>query len=180
MKIVYTTLLGATLVFGIAACSNDPSVDNHPKEQVVPTESSKNANTPDDKSIDNSGNKSVGNVANDQNAAEKMKELNFTNFDLEVQYDNDLDFDFEYEQRSDNGEYKAEMKDRINDRELKGMEAFSLIYTQLKDLDINTNTPKEDVIQNILQRLNLSDNYKSFDLEYILKDGSKIEIKDNK
>ncbi|MBW8351188.1 YusW family protein [Bacillus sp. IITD106] len=180
MKIVYSTLLGATLIFSLAACSNDPSVDNNPKEQVVPTKSSKKENTPDDKSIDNSGNKSVGNVANDQDAAEKMKELNFTKFDLEVQYDNDQDFDFEYEQRSDNGEYKAEMEDTINDRKLKGMEAFNLIYTQLKDLDFSTNTPKEEVIQNILQRLNLSDNYNSFDLEYTLKDGSKMEIKDNK
>ncbi|MCJ8009897.1 YusW family protein [Lederbergia wuyishanensis] len=180
MKRLYSSLLGVTLVFGLAACSNDPSVDNNPKEQVVPTKTSKNANTPDDKSIENSGNKSVGNVGNDQEAADRMKELNFSKFDLEVQYDNDQDIDFEYEQRSDNGDYKAELEDTINDRKLKGVEAFSMIYTQLKGLDINENTPKEEVIQEFLKRFNLSENYNSFELEYTFKDGRKMEIKDNK
>ncbi|MBS4199934.1 YusW family protein [Bacillus sp. FJAT-49732] len=180
MKKVYLPLLGITLIFSLSACSNDPSVDNNPKEQVVPTQQSENANTPDDNSKDNSGNKSVGTVTDDNNATNKMQELNFSKFDLEVQYANDQDFDIEYEQGSNNGDYEAKMEDTINDRKLKGMEAFNTIYTQLKDLAIDANTPKADVIQKVLQRFNLSDNYRTLELEYTFKDGTKMEIKDNK
>ncbi|MCR2821920.1 YusW family protein [Lederbergia panacisoli] len=178
MKKIFSSLLVLTVIFGLAACSNDPSVDNNPKEQVTPTKTSQNANTPDDESKDNSGNKSVGTVADDQDAAKKMQELNFTKFDLDVEYDNDQDFEFDYEQGSQNGDYEAKMEDTINNRRLKGMEAFNTIYTQLKDLGIEANTPKDEVIREVLQRFNLSDNYHSFELEYIFKDGTKMEIKD--
>ncbi|MBS4216883.1 hypothetical protein KHA96_00980 [Bacillus sp. FJAT-49711] len=180
MKKYFSSLLGITLMIGLAACSNDPSVDNNPKEQVIPTETSENANTPDDKSKDNSGNKSVGTVADDQDAAKKMQELNFTKFDLDVDYENDQDFDIDFEQGNGNGDYEAKIEDTINDRRLKAMEAFNTIYTQLKDLGIDANTPKDEVIQKVLERFNLGDNYHSFELEYTFKDGTKMEINDNK
>lgn len=179
MKKTLYGVLGLTLAFGLAGCSDDPSIDSNPKEQVVTPKDEGAVNTPDDKSAENSGNKSVGDVQ-DPNASKQMAELDFTKFDLEIDYGPNKKFDFDYEQKSDNGNYKAELYDEIHDKKLKGLEAFQALYTQMKDLNLNANTTKEEAIPKILQVFQLSPDYTNFDLEYTLKDGTKVDIEDRK
>ncbi|MBS4176080.1 YusW family protein [Lederbergia citrea] len=183
MKKMIFPFLSLSLVFGLAACSNDPSIDSHPKEQVVPPPpgNGENPHTPEDKSKENSGNLSDGgNVQGDTNAAEKMAELNFTKFNLEVRYGPDKEYDFDYEEKSANGDYKAELNDSIHDKKLKGMEAFNALYTQLKGLGFETNTSEKEAINKILNTFQLDQNYNTFDLEYTLRDGTTVDLEDKK
>lgn len=181
MKKTLISLFGCTLIFTLTACSDDPTMDNNPKEQVVPGDNENNPNTPDDPKKDTSGNKANdGKVADDQDAAVKMENLQFTTFDLDVEYGPDAEYDFEYKQISENGDYEAELDDSVNNKRLNGMEAFNFLYTQFQDVKIDVNTPKEEIILSILDRFQLNDDYNSFDLDINFKDGTKIDIEDKK
>lgn len=182
MKKYLSSVLGISLILGLAACSDDPSVDSNPKEQVVPPEDSQ-GKTPNNIEKGDGGNKSLGGqVADDEQAIEKMNELGFLEFDLEVQYANTEEYDLDFEQKSNDGDYEAELRDTVNDQNktVKGMDAFLILYNQLKDADIDANTPQETVIQTVLERLNLPDNYTEFDLEITFKDGAVLDVEDRK
>ncbi|GIN59111.1 hypothetical protein J8TS2_34300 [Lederbergia ruris] len=181
MKKWFVSIIGTGLLLGLAACSDDPSVDNHPKEQVVPSDNQDREQTPDTIQVEDSGNKShEGQVQNDQDAAEMMQDLNFTEFELEVNYGPNEEIDYEYKQKSNDGDYKAEMKDTVKNVIYKGMEAFTALHTQLKDLELNANMDKEAAIQEILDRFDLDADYSKFELEVTFKDGSKLDIEDRK
>ncbi|MBD8005284.1 YusW family protein [Bacillus norwichensis] len=164
---------------GLAACSNDPSIDNHPKEQVVPPPN-ENATTNDDIiSKEDSGNKSDDGNVQDMNAKKLMDNFPYTKFDLEVDYASDVEYDYEYEEKdAGTGSYRAELNDAIHDKKLKGAEAFQSLYTLMQDVRIDENTAKEDAIQQILDTFQLDTNYTKFDLEYTMKNGKKIEFED--
>lgn len=178
MKRVFISILGSFFILALAACSNeDPSVDNHPKEQLVPGEEEENPNTPDEIRIDDSDNKSSdGQVEGDSRTPEMMEELNFTSFELDVEYGHN-EYEFDYEERQ-NGDYQAELKDSVHEKYLKGVEAFNALHTQFSNQPLEADTPKEEMIQLILDRFQLSDDYTSFELEYTLRDGTKVEIED--
>lgn len=168
------------LMLGLAACSDDPSVDNNPKEQVV---------SPDEDANDNeelinkedSGNKSDEGKVQDMDEKDMMDKFPYTNFDLNVEYGPDSEYEAEYEEKNaDQGDYEAEIIDTVNDKKLKGVEAFQTLYTLAKDLELDENTSDEDAIKQVLDTFQLDDGYHEFDLEYTLKDGSKKEVKDNK
>lgn len=179
MKKWLYALFVSLFVISLAACSDDPSLDNHPKEQLTQPDGDNSANLPDDTRIDNSGNKSDDGHVQDLDAKTKMDDLPFTDFELEVDYGMDDEFDFEYRNFQDNGKYQAELKDSINDKKLKGQEAFETLYIQLKDADIDQIDSKEEAIEKMLQIFQLQDNYNEFELEYTLKDGTKKSFIDN-
>ncbi|MEK3890433.1 YusW family protein [Bacillus sp. FSL K6-3431] len=175
LKKIFYSIAGITLMLGFTACSNDPSIDDHPKERmVVPKE----VRTPDTNQKDNSGVNSDGNV-DDTNAIEQMEELPYTEFDLEVKYGPNKKYSVEYEQKSGNGKYEAIVDDEINDRILQGMEAFQTVYVLLKDIEL-TGLSQEEVIQKVLAIFQLDKDYTEFDLDYMLKDGTKVDLEDKK
>ncbi|MFK4997500.1 YusW family protein [Bacillus sp. N9] len=168
------TLVSFALLFGFGACSNDPSVDNNPKEQL---DGAAEPKTPDNQSVTDSGVKSNGNV-NDPAAADQMAALDFVKFDLEVKYGPNEKFDFEYEQKDPNGVYEAELEDETTQAMMKGADAFNALYNVMKDVSFTANTPKEEVIQTVLDSFQLAENYTEFDLDYTTKDGTKLNIED--
>lgn len=177
------SLLGLSLILVLVACSDDPSVDSNPKEQVVPLTEEGQSKTPDNIEKGDGGNKSLGGqVADDEKAIERMNELGFLEFDLEVKYANTEEYDLDFEQQSNDGDYKAELHDTVNNqnKKVKGMEAFLILYNQMKDANIDANTPQETVIQTVLESLHLPENYTEFDLDITFKDGTKLDIEDHK
>ncbi|MCJ7839796.1 YusW family protein [Lederbergia sp. NSJ-179] len=181
MKKYFLSFLGVSFLLGVVACSNDPSVDNHPKEQVVPNDEQEREKTPDHIKQEDSGNKSYeGQIQNDEEAADRMEELNFTKFDLDVEYGTSQEVEYEYEQKSDTGEYKAEIQDTVRNIIYKGVEAFTIFYTQLKDLELHANMEKEATIQEMLNRFDLESDYNKFELQITFKDGSTLNIEDRK
>lgn len=170
------SIVGLALALGLSACSDDPSIDDNPKERIdVPED----AMTPDENHKDTSGAKTDG-IVDDSDAAEQIAEIPYTKFNLEVDYGPNKKYEVDYELEDENGKYKAEIEDYINDKKLKGMEAFQALHNLLKDNELNKNMSKEDTIQHTLRIFQLDDSYSEFDLEYILKDGSKVDIEDKK
>lgn len=167
-------IISVLSIIGLAACSDDPSIDSHPKEQLNPQHEEQNAPPPDP-----TGDMShEGEIADDKDSAAKMDKLSFSKFDLEVEYAVDKEYDFDYEEKDDDGDYKAELYDSIHDTRLYGMEAFNALYSLTEELHFDENTPKEEIIQHILERFNLDQDYSSFELEIKFKNGAKIDIED--
>ncbi|MBS4208806.1 YusW family protein [Bacillus sp. FJAT-50079] len=176
LKKLSYTFASFALLFGLVACSNDPSVDNNPKEQM---DGATEPKTPDNQSVTDSGVKSNGNV-NDPGATDQMADLDFIKFDLEVKYGPNKKYDVEYEQKDPKGVYEAELEDDINGQMMKGADAFNGIYNVMKDVSLTANTPQTEVIQTILNAFQLAEDYTEFDLDYTTKDGTKIDIEDKK
>lgn len=108
----------------------------------------------------------------------KMDDLDYTDFELEVEYDPDQEYEAEIEQK--NGNVKADLEDEINGEDLSGQEAFDKIYPLVEQLTIDKDTEKEKAIAEILDVFNLEDDYKKFELEITFSDGVKMEFEDRK
>lgn len=176
IKNISYSLIGVALALGLSACSDDPSIDDNPKERIdVPED----AMTPDEDQKDTSGAKTDG-IVDDSDAADQIAEIPYTKFDLEVKYGPNKKYDVDYELVDESGEYKAEIQDFINNKNIKGMEAFQALHNLLKNNEMNKEMSKEDTIQKTLEIFQLGNDYANFDLEYTLKDGTKIDIEDNK
>lgn len=132
---------------------------------------------PDNPTIDE--NKAVENMSNrnkDSNAMiEKMDELSFQKFEFDINYEGGFDFEVELV-RNPNGNIDAEYRDESKNIDARGGEAFDLLYSKLKDIDINKNSTEEQAISNALKIFELRDNYTELELEIIFNDGTRREF----
>ncbi|MFD1706387.1 YusW family protein [Siminovitchia sediminis] len=168
--------------FGLAACSDDPSIDNHPKEQMVAPDEKHNDNNELIQTSDSADKSDGGNVNNNNpDDQEFVEQFPYKDFDLDIEYSPDMEYDFVYELKDEEkAEYRAILKDSVHDKKLEGVEAFQTLYTLLQDVQLDENTSKEDAIRQILESFQLDDDYTSFELEYTLKDGTEAEFEDKK
>ncbi|WJY26921.1 MULTISPECIES: YusW family protein [Sporosarcina] len=109
---------------------------------------------------------------------EKMDQLAYDEFELEVDYGKDQEYEIEIEQ--DNGVVEAKVEDELSNQNLNGQEAFDEIYPKLKELTITETTSKEDAIQQALDAFGLKDDYVKFDMEITMPDGKKLTFEDKK
>lgn len=181
MKKWFYVFLTSLFAFGMAACSDDPSIDNHPKEQLTQPANDKSANTNDDVvKEDESGNNSDDGNVRAMDEQKMMEEIPFTKFSLEIDYAPDMQYDFEYEENDNGASYRAELEDSVHDKKLKGKEAFQMLYTLMQDIHLDENTTKEEAMQQIFDTFQIDDNYTKFELDYVLKNGTKKEFEDRK
>lgn len=107
----------------------------------------------------------------------KMKDLEFAEIELEVEYNNGEQYEAEIEKKS-SGEYTSELDDEINNTHLKGDEAFDHIYSLLEKITITKDTSKDEVIDQILQAFELDGDYDEFEVEITFHDGTEMEYED--
>ena len=110
----------------------------------------------------------------------QMDDLDYAEFNLEVEYANQTEYEVELDKDDDNGLIEAEIKDSINNVKLRGEEAFNELYPKLKELTISQQTVKEEVISETLEIFDLDNAYSKFEVEITFKDGTKIEFEDRK
>ena len=168
-------LLSLTLI----ACNKDEMDQN--KEPVV-TENGTNVKNEGNASNDDQGNSTeVGqdNVAGQNDMQARMDELDYIEFELEVEYAGDTEYEVEIEQKKV-GLIKAEIEDSLNHVEKKGVEAFNELFPLVQELNITQQTKKEDAISKVLTTFDLPTDYTKFDLEITFNDGTKIEFEDRK
>ena|SRR5699024_610501 len=184
-------LLGMSIfAFGLVACGTsdddtskqDDSNDNA-TEETDNNASDDTTNEADDNTDNESGQEDDTNTdkkdneSSDQSSMEsKMKELDYKEFDLEVEYANHKEYEAEIEQ--DHGKIESSLEDELNNVDVEGQEAFDKIYPNVKELDIEKDTEKSEVISQILKAFDLKDNYKEFEVEITFNDGSKLEVED--
>src|SRR5699024_11459412 len=68
------------------------------------------------------------------------------------------EYEVEIELESD-GTYTAEIEDDLNDEYIKGQEAFDKLYPMVKALDVNPDSSKDDVFDQVLSAFDLDSDY---------------------
>ncbi|WP_162596014.1 YusW family protein [Bacillus sp. CGMCC 1.16541] len=106
--------------------------------------------------------------------------MNFTEFDLEVDYKGmNNEFDAEYEKEA-NEKIEAKMEDKQNDKKLEGDKAYEELAPKLEQLTFDQNTSDEDVMKEVLKTFDLKEDFQKFELEVTFNDGTKKEYKMDK
>lgn len=174
---LFFSLLMLSMV--LAACGGDNNNDtpsgDRPDDDTT-TEENQEAETDDQKGDQSQGDQEE-NVDSDD-MKQKMDELDYTDFELEVDYGKDQEYEAEIEQENEG--IKADLEDEINGEDLNGQEAFDKIYPLVEQLTIDKETPKEDAIAEILDVFDLEDDYEKFEVEITFSDGVKVEFEDRK
>jgi len=158
-------LLACCSLLLLGACNDNDEVKNPPDN--APSEDSTNTN--------NGTNTGASDSNNNQSSSNQMQTTNipFSSFDLDIEYDQFKSFEVEYE--NDNAGMEAKVKDELNNRKISGDEAFQELQGRFEQFKFDANTSHDEVINEVLQSFDLSDNYKEFELDVTFADGTEKE-----
>ncbi|MFD1706315.1 YusW family protein [Siminovitchia sediminis] len=187
-QVVYLTAV-LWLAFTLAACgTSNNDTENTQGTDVSNNEGQVDHNADDQDNIHSDDTATNHNNTNDsatsknvvsEESQAKMDALNYTDFELSVEYDGGQEFEASLENDQNRG-VEAELEDEINDLRVNGQEAFNNIFPNVEKLTVDGQTSKEDAIQHALDAFSLESNYKKFELELTFKDGSRAEFEDKK
>lgn len=172
------------LFLTLVACDNQQDNvtpvknDGTSDEEEIAIDSDNQENNDEDTENDNSP-ADEGEVTDDDPAADmksKMDELDYDEFELEVDYGPDSEYEVEIEK--DNNRIESEVEDELNGEYLEGQDAFDNIYPKVKKLTIDQSTNKEEAIEQVLEAFDLNTDYTEIEIEITFKDGTKIEFED--
>lgn len=175
---IFILLLG---IFSACAsnANNDTDSDDTATEEI--TEEMNNDNGVLDDDDDNVDSANAPNVNEDDEYIEsQMKNLNFTEIEIDISYGENRDFELSIDRDDDTGRYEIEFEDDINNIFSKGREALDQIFPRLETLEITKDSDNMDVIEQVLNAFDLPDDYIEFDIEVTFKDGSRIDFEHRK
>ena len=170
---LFRAILTLPLLLGLLyACNDDDKkVISDPKENEN--------NTSVDETTDNKNNTNT--TTNDtERTSVKVADVNyaFTEFDLEVEYENGNSYEVEYE--NDGNYIYAKLKDGPNNVTHEGDKAYDRLVDPLKQLTFSETTSDEDVRKEVIKAFNLEENYQSFELEVKFQNGEEKHYHHNK
>jgi len=193
MKRPFLLMATLLLIVFLAACGtqNNDEANNADQadEGTMNNEDQNNDNNTDDQNddenMDNENNTTDNNNETDATSnddmKQKMDELDYTDFELEVDYGDNKEYEAKIEiDDDDNNRVEADLEDDINGVDINGQEAFNKIHPKVKKLTIDANTSKKDAIMEALKAFDLDPDYNKFELELTFKDGKKVEFEDKK
>lgn len=164
-KLLALSLLTGTLLLG--ACGNN---DVNDQDNVSnPPENAPVENGNDNDTVNNPG----SNDGTKNNNKADTAAVPFISFDLDVDYDNFKSFEVEYDNETEGMEAKIE--DELNNRTLRGDEAFAELRSRFEAYKFDQNTAPEEVINEVIKSFDLKDNYQKIDLEIKFADGTEKE-----
>ncbi len=168
------------LTLALVACgqNNDDDNANQDNGAVTNPEPDKDDNTTGQTDNENTNNGTTTDATAQDDMKQKMDDLEYTKFGIDVDYNNNKDYDAEIE--LDNNLIEAELEDDLNGVNIEGEEAFNKIYPNVKKLKIDQSTPKEDVIAEVMKAFDLPADYIKLEVEVKFKDGTKMEYEDRK
>lgn len=142
-----------------------------------------NTNNMDGDTADKSDNTNDTNGKNqagsDQDMIDKMDNLAYAEFEMEVDYGKNNDYTAEIEQDKNQNMIESEVEDEVKENiDIMGQKAFDKVYPNIKNLTIDRNTSKKDAINETLQAFDLESDYKEFEMGITFQDGTKIEFED--
>ncbi len=115
----------------------------------------------------------------DEYMREKMAELNFSEIEIDVEYQGGKEYEAEID-LDRNEPILAKVEDDLNNVYLRGREAFDHIFERASKLDLTSNSTKQQVIDQVLDVFNLPNDYIKLDVEIEFDDGKKVDIEDRK
>lgn len=140
----------------LAACGDKDEATNVPDN--APVEQSNTTNT------------SVENPTNATNSP-----FNFTHFELDASYVDNKSYEVSYENESTGAEAKIE--DEVNNSIIEGNQAMDKLVPIFESLTFDATTPDDEVINEVLQKFELTDNYKELEIDVQFADGTKKEYR---
>lgn len=162
-KCLMLVLFSSLLI--LSACGNDEdNVNNANTDNNTNTAAEQNNTVPDPNTNTNDGTT----TQNESNTT-----LPFSSFNLDVDYANFQSFEVEYEDDVD--ETEAKIEDELNNRTLRGDEAFQEMQNRFQQFTFDQNSTTEEVVKEVLQSFELPDNYEKFELEVTFSDGTEKE-----
>ncbi|MCM3636129.1 YusW family protein [Sporosarcina luteola] len=173
MKKIGALSVVGTLSLMLMGCGDDvkQETDNTAVKEDTIVEEKNTA-----ESIDTDQNNSASTPAE---MLEKMDELEYAEFELEVEYAGGTEYEVEIDQNS-TGTVNAKIEDSLNHVEKYGSDAFNELHPLVQQLTITQESKKDEVISEVLTTFNLPTDYTKFDLEITFNDGTKIEFEDKK
>lgn len=176
------------LTFFLVACG--AGMDNNSAESDnnnATTENERKNNNADDANSDDTSNNTSDHANESANEATKdndadrdmrqqMEELPFTKFEIGIEYSGDIEYEAEIKLR--NNQVEAELENEIEGVYMKGPEAFDIIFPIVKELNIEKDTEKSEVINSTLDAFGLDHDYVEYELEIEYDDGTKVEFED--
>ncbi|MGG0670017.1 YusW family protein [Lederbergia citrisecunda] len=180
MKKIGTLSIASALSLMLIGCGTDGQNEEPTVNQETPAVSENETNAQGESSSTGAANAEQNNdAANQDDMQKKMDELEYAEFELEVEYAGDTEYEVELEQKTV-GSVKAKIEDSLNHVEKRGNEAFDELHPLVQKLNITQQTKKDEAISDVLKTFNLPTDYTKFDLEVTFNDGTKIEFKDLK
>lgn len=160
-------------VFFLHACGNNA---NPPEDIDKPIETEV-----DEKHNDDTTKKGENEEDAQLSMQEKMENVEYKEFELEVDYGENNEYEAKIEQHENTGTIEAKLEDEVKENiEVKGEEAFELIYPHVETLTINRESSKDEAIDQILNAFDLPADYEKIEIELTFQDGTKIEYKDRR
>lgn len=122
------------------------------------------------------------NAPADQNASQQTGEtptdqmtFNFIEFSLDVDYSATESYEVEYEDKKTGIEAKLQ-DDRKNEK-LQGDEAYTKLEPLFKQLNFDSTTPNDEVIDQVIKVFNIDDSFQSIEVDVEFVDGNEKEFK---
>jgi|GEM_PF-2135857 len=116
-------------------------------------------------------------LQDDEYMREDMSELNFTELSVEATFQDRKEFEAELDVDPNKPIY-AEVEDEVNDIEWQGKDAFDYIFQKTKNLNITSDSSREEVIKQVVEVFNFPNDYVELEVEITFNDGKKIDIED--
>lgn len=171
MKQILFIFLSVFCISLLTACGKQTNeTDNTDQKNVTQND---NYKTPNINHLPNQ----LENAENQSEMNSEMNKLDFSDFELEVYYGEQIEYEAEITY-DNSGFIGGEVDDDLNNERLRGKVAFDSIYQKVKNLTISKDTNKKEAIDQILKSFDLPADYKNFELEIILNDGTKLEYVD--
>ena len=172
----------------VACGNNNDEVTNKPEN--APTEGTTNHNgTTDNGTTNHNGTTNNGTTNNNTNGEGATNNgttngnntvtnannnaFDFTHFSLDVDYANGQEFDVEYE--NEHSGVEASYEDDVNNNRYYGNDAYDRMESVFRTFKFNKDTSEDEVIKEVLNAFNLSEDYRQFDLEVRFADGTEKE-----
>ena len=102
----------------------------------------------------------------------------FSDFDLEIDVDGKDAIDIDYEVNTQDNTFEVEYKNNIQDFHLKDEEAMNAVHEFFVEAQISNEKPKDKIMREILESLNIED-YSKFELEVNFNDDTSLSIQEN-
>lgn len=151
---VKSIFLVIALSIFLVGCGDKDEATNVPDNAPIEEETTNNSNT-------------TNNTADTS--------YNFTQFNLEVDYPNNQKYDVEYENETTGSEAKIE--DQVNNNVVQGNEAINQLVPIFETLKFDNTTSDEDVLNQVIEAFNISNDYIEIELDVQFADGIEKEYR---